>query len=129
MLLPLMLPLEMVCARQVVDWCASVWYSLSHGCCLGEEWSRGPGPCTLAWEEWWLELMRARVSLALVGLQFSLVGGDWKLVRATEEEGESTMTASGSSCGRDCLLETRLKAAWRNRKNRPFPKQQKMLDD
>lgn len=48
MLLPLMLPLEMVCPRQVVDWCASIWYSLSQGYCLGEEWLRGPGPCKLA---------------------------------------------------------------------------------
>lgn len=55
-----------------------------------------------------------------------LLVGEGKLCRATESSfslGESTITASGSSCGRDCLLVfIRLKAAWRKRKNLLLPK-------
>lgn len=67
----LMLPRGKVLDRVVED-CCSVWYSFSHGS-FGDEWSTGSGP-TLAWEEWWLELMRPCVSLASMGLQRLLVG-------------------------------------------------------
>lgn len=40
---------------------------------LGEEWSRGPDTGV----EQWLGPMRARVSLAYVGLQLSRVAGSW----------------------------------------------------
>lgn len=69
--------------------------------------------------------MRPCKSLSSVGVQMLLVG-EGKLCRATESSfslGESTITASGSSCGRDCLLVfIRLKAAWRKRKNLLLPK-------
>lgn len=119
----LMLPLGKVFDRVVVVWCSSVWYSFSQGS-LGDEWSTGSGPM-LAWDEWWLEHMRPCVSLASMGLQRLLVG-EGKFCRATESSfslGESTITASGSSCGRDCLLVfIRLKAAWRKRKNLLLPR-------
>lgn len=118
----LMLPLGKVFDREVEDWCGSVWYSFSQGS-LGDEWSSGSRPM-LPWEEWWLEPMSACVSFASMGLQMLLVG-EGKLCRAIESSlslGESTITASGSSCGRDCLLVfIRLKAAWRKRKNLLLP--------
>lgn len=118
----LVLPLGKVFDRELEDWCGSVWYNLSHGS-LRDEWSSGSGPM-LAWEEWRLEPMRARVSLTSVGLQ-KLFVGEGKLSKATESSsslGESTFTASGSSCGRDCLLVfIKLKAAWRKRKNLLLP--------
>lgn len=114
------LSLEMDCARQVVDW---AWDRLgrSHSC-LGDEWSRGPD--TLIGDEWGLELMSACVSLASAGLLVSLVG-DWNFLKGTESLlalGESTITVSGSSWGRDSLLEpNRFKEGRRNLKNLPFP--------
>lgn len=124
----LMLPLGKVFDRVLEDWWGSVWYSFSQRS-LGDEWSTGSGP-TLAWEEWWLEPMRPRVSLVSMGLQMLLVG-EGKLCRATEPSfslGGSTITASGSSCGRDCLAFIRLKAAWRKRKNLLLPKKwEKMM--
>lgn len=118
----LVLPLGKVFDRELEDWSGSVWYSLSQGS-FRDEWSSGSGPM-LAWEEWWLEPIRARMSLASVGLQMLFVG-EGKLSKATESSsslGESTVTASGSSCGRDCLLVfIRLKAACRNRKNLLLP--------
>lgn len=105
----------------MVDW-ASVELRLSHDCCLGDEWFTGLD--TLMGEDGRLEPMSARVSLALVGLQLSLVG-ERKSLMATESSlslGESIMTVSGSSWGRDCLLEPRrLRAGRRNRKNLPLP--------
>lgn len=114
------LSLEMDCVRQVVD---RAWDRLgrSHSC-LGDEWSRGPD--TLIGDEWGLELIRACVSLASAGLLLSLVG-DWNSLKGTESLlalGESTITVSGSSWGRDCLLDPkRFKEGRRNLKNRPFP--------
>lgn len=111
------LPLGKVFDRVVEDWCGSVWYSFSQRS-MGDEWSIGSGP-TLAWEEWWLEPMRPCVSLVSMGLQMLLVG-EGKLCRAIEPSfslGWSTITASGSSCGSDCLVFIKLKAAWRKRKN------------
>lgn len=122
-LMLLMLPLGKVLDRVLEVWWASVVYSCSQGS-LGDEWSTGSG-LMLAWDEWWLELIRPCKSLSSVGVQMLLVG-EGKLCRATESSfslGESTMTASGSSCGRDCLLVfIRLKAAWRKRKNLLLPK-------
>lgn len=119
----LMLPLRKVLDKEEEDCCTSVWYSFSQGS-LGDEWLSG-SRLMLAWDEWRLELMRACVSFASMGLQMLLLG-EGKLFRATESSfslGESTITASGSSCGRDCLLVfMRLRAAWRKRKNRLLPK-------
>lgn len=118
----LMLPRGKVLDRVLEVWSGSVWYSFSQGS-LGDEWSNGSPP-TLAGDEWWLEPMRPCVSLSSMGLQMLLVG-EGKLCRATESSfslGESTITASGSSCGRDCLLVfIRLKAAWRKRENLLLP--------
>lgn len=119
----LMLPLGKVLDRVLEVWWASVVYSFSQGG-LGDEWSTGSG-LMLACDEWWLELIRPCKLLSSVGVQMLLVG-EGKLCRATESSfslGESTITASGSSCGRDCLLVfIRLKAAWRKRKNLLLPK-------
>lgn len=64
------------------------------------------------------------MSLASAGLQLSLVG-DWKSLKGTESLlalGESTITVSGSSWGRDCLLDPkRFREGRRNLKNLPFP--------
>lgn len=65
------------------------------------------------------------MSLPSAGLQLSLVG-DWKSLKGTKSLlalGESTITVSGSSWGRDCLLEpNRFTEGRRNLKNLPFPK-------
>lgn len=127
LLMLLVLPLGKVFESDVEDWCDSVWYSFSQGS-LRDEWSSGSGPMVV-WEQWWLELMRACVSLTSVGLQ-TLFVGEGKLSKATESSsslGESTITASGSSCGRDCLLVfIKLKAAWRKRKNLLLPEKKKV---
>lgn len=129
----LTLPLGKVLDRVLEVCSGSVWYSFSQSS-LGDEWSNGsqppapppppPPPPTLAGDECWLEPMRPCVSLSSMGLQRLLVG-EGKLCRATESSvslGESTITASGSSCGRDCLLVfIRLRAACRKRENRLSP--------
>lgn len=125
----LVLPLGKVFERVVEDCCGSVWYSLSQRC-LGDEWPSGSGP-TLAWEERRLEPMRPCVSSISMGLQMLLVG-DGKLGRATEPSfslGGSTITTSGSSCGRDCFVFIRLKAAWRKRKNLLLPENCEKLQE
>jgi len=101
-----------------------VWYVRSQGP-FGDEWSKGPDTGV---EQWLMGPMRARVSLASVGLQLSRVAaaaGSWSSRVATEPSlwrGESTVTASGSSWGSDCLLRpSRGMAGKQKRKNRPFP--------
>lgn len=125
----LTLPLGKVLDKVLEVCSGSVWYSFSQGS-FGDEWSNGPQPPppppppTLAGDECWLEPMRPCVSLSSMGLQRLLVG-DGKLCKAMESSvslGESTITASGSSWGRDCLLVfIRLRAACRKRENRLRP--------
>lgn len=101
-------------------------YSLSH-CRFGDEWSRGPdiftkGEHVLGW-------ISALVSSASEGLQLSFVG-DLKCFMAMESSlrlDESTITASGSSWGKDCFrYDKRLSPGSLNPKN--FPRKKKNPD-